>query len=297
MVSARGLVLRAPNTRDLLFSDGSDRPLSAQIFGSDPTVMAEAARICQDQGVDLVDINMGCPVPKVVRKGAGAALLRDLQGAARIMEAVRKALKIPLTIKIRSGWTAAQVVIQPLAALARECGVDAITLHARARSQGYGTPADWGLIGALVAAASPVPIIGNGDVLAPQDAKALMDRTGCRAVMIGRAARGNPWIFSAALAHLRGDPAPGLPAPQEIGEMVRDHLARIRMHYRPPKALHVAKAHLLRYARGERCAARFRDRLCKAGDLDALERLAAAFLDSLPWEAPRGGESDIPEIP
>jgi nifR3 family TIM-barrel protein len=285
MISARGLSLGAPNSRRLLASDGSDRPLAAQIFGSDPAVMAEAARICQEEGADLVDINMGCPVPKVVRKGAGAALLKDTLQAVRVMDAVRRVLAVPLTIKIRSGWTVDRPVALEMGRLAQECGVDAITLHARARSEGYSCPARWPLIAQLRESTS-LPVIGNGDVGSVADVLAMRRETGCHGVMIGRAARGNPWIFSQGRTALQGHPAPPPPDPAEIWRVLSAHMAGIDSHYAPHKALHLTKAHLLRYVKGIPGSAAFREAAARATDLDSLRSATHGFLMAREWTVP-----------
>jgi nifR3 family TIM-barrel protein len=290
MVSAQGLVLGNPMSRRLILSDGSDRPFAVQIFGSDPDVMAQAARICQEEGADLVDINMGCPVPKVVKRGAGAALLERPLVAGRILEAVRRVLRIPLTIKVRSGWTAEQVVAPEIARMAQECGVDAIALHARPRSQGYTHCAQWALIRQLRESVS-IPVIGNGDVLSPADALTLRDATGCQGIMIGRGARGGPWIFSRALAMLEGGRLSPEPAGSEVWRIVETHLESIRDHYAPDRALHVAKAHLLRYLRGRPASARVRESAVRASSVAALRAIVRDHLTLLASEPGEEGVS------
>jgi nifR3 family TIM-barrel protein len=171
-----------------------ERPISAQLFGSDPEVMAEAARVCEDLGFDAVDINFGCPVKKVVRCNGGSGLLRDLPLVARLLETVRAAIRIPLTCKFRSGWNDHEYVYLQMARLAQETGLQAVALHARTREQGYSGRANWQHIAEMKQAVT-IPVIGNGDVVTPYDAVKMIRETGCDAVMIGRAAASNPWIF------------------------------------------------------------------------------------------------------
>ena len=180
-----------------------ERPIAAQLFGSDPDVLAEAARGCQELGFDMVDLNFGCPVNKVVRCNGGSALLRDLPLVERILKQVRQAISIPLTLKTRAGWSERELVHLEIARLAEECGLDAITLHPRTREQGFSGTADWSRIGEVKAAAK-IPVIGNGDVNTPEDAVRMVAETGCDAVMIGRAAATNPWIFRQIAEHLAG---------------------------------------------------------------------------------------------
>jgi tRNA-dihydrouridine synthase B len=179
--------------RYLAFAE-NERPISAQLFGADPEIMAEAARVCEGLGFDTVDINLGCPVNKVVRCNGGSGLLRDLPLVERVLRSVRQAIRIPLTIKFRSGWTDQEIIAVRLARIAEECGVDAVALHPRTREQGYSGTADWRLIGEVKAAVK-VPVIGNGDIVKPEDAVRMVEETGCDAVMVGRAASYNPWIF------------------------------------------------------------------------------------------------------
>jgi len=171
-----------------------EHPISAQLFGSDPQVMADAARIVEDLGFDLVDLNLGCPAKKVVKCNGGSGLLRDLPRIASIFEAVRSAVRIPFTVKFRAGWNDEEIVCVELAKMAEGCGLCAVALHARTREQGYSGNARWEWI-AAVKDAVKIPVIGNGDIRTPEDACAMVAATGCDAVMIGRTAPANPWIF------------------------------------------------------------------------------------------------------
>jgi tRNA-dihydrouridine synthase B len=171
-----------------------EHPISAQLFGSNPQVMAEAARMVEGLGFDLVDLNLGCPAKKVVKCNGGSGLLRDLPAIGRIFEAVRAAVKIPFTVKFRAGWNDDEIVCVELAKMAESCGLCAVALHARTREQGYSGNARWEWISAVKSAVK-IPVIGNGDIRSPEDACAMVAQTGCDAVMIGRTAPSNPWIF------------------------------------------------------------------------------------------------------
>ena len=171
-----------------------EHPISAQLFGSSPTVLADAARLVEDLGFDLVDLNLGCPAKKVVKCNGGSGLLRDLPLIRQIFEAVRAAVKIPFTVKFRAGWNDDEIVCVELARMAESCGLGAVALHARTREQGYSGNARWEWI-ASVKLAVKIPVIGNGDIRSPEDACAIVAQTGCDAVMIGRMAPANPWIF------------------------------------------------------------------------------------------------------
>ena len=179
--------------RYLTFSP-EEHPISAQLFGSDPVVMGEAAKVCQDLGFDFLDINFGCPVKKVVKCNGGSGLLRDLPLVENILRTVRKAIDIPLTCKFRAGWNDHELVMTQMGRLAEDCGLQAVALHPRTREQGYSGKADWTRIAALKDAVR-IPVIGNGDIITPEDAIRMVDETGCDAVMIGRTASSNPWIF------------------------------------------------------------------------------------------------------
>ncbi len=191
--SAEGLTRNSERTLHYLYFGEDEHPIAAQIFGSDPDVMASAAALTQELGFDQVDINLGCPVKKVVKCG-GSGLLRDLPHLEKLLGKVRAAVTIPLTIKIRSGWDENNIVAVDVARMSERIGIEAIAIHPRTRMQGYAGSADWSVIRAVKQAVR-MPVIGNGDIHTPQDAVRMIDETGCDAVMIGRAASSNPWIF------------------------------------------------------------------------------------------------------
>lgn len=205
MISANGLVYQSEKTFRLLHSVPEERPISIQLFGSDPLMMAEAAGIVQAIGADVLDINFGCSVKKIVKSGSGVALMKAPQTAEAILKAVRKRISIPLTIKIRSGWDSSGNQAIQIAQIAEDAGVDAITVHPRTASQGFKGHSDWSII-SKVKQKIKIPVIGNGDIIEPSDAIRMLSETGCDAVMVGRAAIGNPWIISAILATINSTP-------------------------------------------------------------------------------------------
>jgi nifR3 family TIM-barrel protein len=213
--------------------DPVERPISAQLFGADPAVMSDAARVCQDLGFDVVDINFGCPVNKVVRCNGGSGLLRDLPLIELLLREVRAAISIPLTIKFRAGWNDRELVAVRLARLAEDCGVAAVALHPRTREQGYSGQADWTRI-AEVKAAVGIPVIGNGDVNSPEDAVRMVAETNCDAVMIGRAASSNPWIFR-QIAQYLATGAYDQPSHQDRYRMMRTYYAMLIERDEPDK--------------------------------------------------------------
>lgn len=201
MVSANGLVQGAGKTLRFLDSLPEEKPVSVQIFGSDPDIMGRAARIVESRGADVLDINFGCSVRKVVKTGAGAALMRTPEKAHALLQAVRQSVSIPVTLKMRTGWDSSGRQALRLAEIAQNCGMDAIAVHPRTASQKFAGTADWSVI-STVKRAVDIPVIGNGDIQKPQDALRMLEETGCDGVMVGRAAVGRPWLFAQIFQYL-----------------------------------------------------------------------------------------------
>jgi nifR3 family TIM-barrel protein len=230
VVNSRGARRPTFAMRYLAFEE-EERPISAQLFGSDPAVMAEAARMCQDMGFDIVDINFGCPVNKVVKCNGGSGLLRDLPLVETILTSVKRAISIPLTCKFRAGWNDNELVFTHMARLAENCGLSAVALHPRTREQGYSGKSDWTRI-AETKAAVKIPVIGNGDVLTPEDAVRMVQETKCDAVMIGRAASSNPWIFRQIEEYLETGTY-RIPADRERYELMRHYYSLLEENGEP----------------------------------------------------------------
>jgi tRNA-dihydrouridine synthase B len=256
MVSAYGLAYGSAKTLDLLASTPQERPLSVQIFGSDAGIMAAAAEKVEAAGADAVDINFGCSVRKILKSGSGAALMREPRKAQDIIRAVRRAVRVPLTIKMRSGWDASGYQALELARIAQDGGVDAVAVHPRTARQGFGGCADWPLIGRIKAALH-IPVIGNGDIVEAADALRMMDETGCDAVMVGRAAMADPLIFT-RIAELLAGRSPG-PASAEarIALMIRYLEASVR-YLGEKKACFMMRSRLAWLAKGLPRAGGFR---------------------------------------
>lgn len=228
MVSAKGVMYHNKNTRDLIATTPKEHPIALQLFGEDPQIMAEQAKVLEEEPFDFFDINMGCPVPKVVNNGEGSALMKNPDRVAEIVSAMVKAQRKPVLVKIRKGFTEPNAVI--VAKAAEQAGASAIAVHGRTREQYYSGKADWNIIKQVKKAVS-VPVIGSGDVASPEDALRMKQETGCDCVMIARAARGNPFLFAQCRAYLeRGEQLPP-PTPDEVAEMCLRH-ARMMVEYK-----------------------------------------------------------------
>jgi nifR3 family TIM-barrel protein len=272
MVSANGLVHGSPKTKQLLASCTEERPLSVQLFGSDPTVMAQAAAIVQASGADILDINFGCSVKKIVKNGSGAALMRSPELTQSLLKAVRQVVSIPLTIKIRSGWDATGRQALEISKIAEDCGVDAIAAHPRTATQGFRGHSDWSIIAAVKRMVS-IPVIGNGDIIKPEDALLMRNQTGCDAVMIGRSAIGNPWIFSQVHALLDGRESPAVDLGQRF-EMMKTYLQASIRFFGETHACRMMRSRLGWYARGLRYSSHFRESIKGIATAeDALEKI------------------------
>jgi nifR3 family TIM-barrel protein len=256
-LDARALLQGSVRTVEMTRFLPEEHPIALQLLGADPDVLAEAARRLEATGVDAIDLNMGCPVAKIVSKGQGAALMRDPLGAAVVLRTMRKAIGIRFTVKIRGGWDERTVNAVEIARVAEGEGVDAITVHPRTRSQQYAGVAPWEIIASVVDAVA-IPVVGNGDVRSRADAAVMVAATGCAAVMIGRGALGAPWIFGAVDA-----------SRTERARVIRRHAELIETHLSAPTALVQLKKHLAWYASGFPGAAKLRETLF------GLETLAA----------------------
>ena len=272
LVSAKGLIRGQARSRHYLAHDSDERPLWVQIFGAEPEVMGEAALKAAELGAGVLDLNMGCPVKKVVKTGAGAALMRDLPRAAKIIEAMAQKSGLPVTAKTRSGWDADSINVKEACQRFADAGCAAICIHGRTRAQGYSGRADWTVI-AEAASASSIPVIGNGDIRTAGEARSRLSESGCAAVMIGRGAMGNPWIF----AELSGQRTGG-PTAEERLAMVERHLRdQVAFIGRELATVRRFRPHLVWYSRGLRGAAEFRRQAVRIDALAELLELCRAF--------------------
>lgn len=274
MVSVEGLIRDGHKTFDLLKSTLEDRPLGIQIFGDNPEVIARAIAMAEPYG-DLIDINMGCPVRKVVNSGSGSMLLRDPVKAALIIRAARRATTLPLTIKIRTGWTCSEQTFHEIATLAENEGCDAITLHPRSRAQMFEGKAAWERIAELKQRVR-IPVLGSGDLFCAGDACRMLQETGCDGLMFARGAMGNPWIFKETLEALDGD-AVSVPTPEERCKTALQHLELFIEHEGERVAIREMRKHLAWYARGVPGAAAFRGMVNSLATREEMETAIRQF--------------------
>lgn len=273
MISAKALLYQDAKTRTLLRRAHNDMPYGVQLFGSEPESMAEAAKKAFDlTGCEIIDLNMGCPVGKVVRNGEGSALMRDLPLAGRIIEAVVNAVEIPVTVKLRKGWDKGSVNAVELALTAEKAGAQAVCVHGRTRAQLYAGRADWDIIRDVKRAVS-IPVMANGDVLEPEDAPHILRYTGADFVMIGRGAMGNPWLFSRGNAALAGKDIPPMPGVKARADMAEKQF-RLAMEYKGEKiACLEARKHFCWYLRGIPYAGYAKEKIAAVSTAADVERV------------------------
>jgi nifR3 family TIM-barrel protein len=269
MISCHGLIQAQKNTLELMQSRADERPFGIQLFGNDPVLMGKAAALISSWPIDLIDLNMGCPVRKMVKKGCGAALMKDLHLAGAIIKAVHDNTPLPVTVKFRSGWTHDHINGPQFAAMAEAAGASAVTIHGRTWDQGFGGRADWLVIKAVKEAVS-IPVIGNGDILSYADGMRMMAETGCDAVMVGRGALGNPWVFSPI----------GLPATLSGRLPVIERYLELACQYlRVDKVLFKIKNHTSRFLTGLPGAASLRQAIYSSETIGEIISLLSGYAD------------------
>ena len=272
MISAKGIFYKNKNTELLWMTKEQERPLALQLFGSEPALMADMAAQIEERSFDILDINMGCPVPKVVNNGEGSALMKDPHLVRKIVTSMVKAVKKPVTVKIRKGFNEESANAVEIAKILEDCGVAAIAVHGRTRAQFYSGKADWDIIRRVKEAVS-IPVIGNGDVTDAASAEALVEQTGCDGIMIGRGAEGNPWIFKQILHYRETGETLAKPTQHEVKEMMLRH-ARMQVEYKGGAiGIREMRKHVAWYTAGFPHSAKLRAAINQVESLQALEQM------------------------
>ena len=269
MVSAKAISFHNKNTEALMRTEPGERPVSLQLFGSDPCIISEMAAYIEDRPFDILDINMGCPVPKVAGNGEGSALMKNPGLVEQIVSRTVRATKKPVTIKIRKGFDAEHVNAVEIARIAEASGAAAVAVHARTRDQYYAGRADWDIIRRVKEAVS-IPVIGNGDVNSPESARQMLEETGCDGVMIGRAARGNPWIFRRILTFMETGEDPGKPGRKQVTEMILRHAQMLLAYKGEYTGMREMRKHIAWYTAGFPHSAKLR---AKTNEISTMEEL------------------------
>ena len=277
MVSAKGIYYNNKNTEQLLAIDEREHPVSLQLFGSDPEIMSEMAKKIEERPFDILDINMGCPVPKVVNNGDGSALMKNPVLAGKIIEKTARAIKKPVTVKIRRGFDDDHVNAVEIAKIIEDCGAAAVAVHGRTREQYYSGRADWDII-RQVKEAVKIPVIGNGDILTPEDAIRMEEQTGCDGFMIARGAQGNPWIFAQILHYFKTGEHLPKPTAEEMVQMMLRH-AKMQLAFKGDyTGIREIRKHAAWYTAGYPNAARLRSAINEVESYEQLEELFGRFL-------------------
>ena len=272
MVSAKAILYKNRNTEELLTIDSKEHPVSLQLFGSDPDIISEIAKQIEERPFDILDLNMGCPVPKVVNNGDGSALMKNPRLAGEIIEKTARAIKKPLTVKIRKGFDDAHVNAVELAHIAQESGAAAVAVHGRTREQYYAGHADWDIIRQVKEAVS-IPVIGNGDIRTPEDVAAMAEQTGCDGYMIARGAEGNPWIFRQILHYFDTGEHLARPDFSEVTEMLLRH-AKMQIDCKGDyMGIREIRKHAAWYTAGYRNSSKLRGRINEVENYEQLEAL------------------------
>ena len=279
MTSSKGLSYGSKKSEELLEINEAERPTAVQLFGSEPETMAEAAKMALAYAPDAIDINFGCPVPKVAGNGGGSALMKDPELAGRIVKAVTEAVDIPVTVKFRAGWDSEHINAVEFAKICEENGAAALTVHGRTRMQMFSPPVDLNII-RLVKEAVSIPVIGNGDIDSPEAAKRMYDETGCDLVMVGRGAMGNPWIFRSIAHYMETGEIPPEPTPEEKMAVLKRHIHKLCEYKGEHIGMREARKHASWYIKGMRGAAEFRRECGELTTEDDIDRLIDKVLSA-----------------
>ena len=277
MVSAKAILYKNKNTFPLLETAPAEHPIAVQIFGSDADIMADmAAKLAEERSFDIIDINMGCPVPKIVNNHEGSALMKNPKLVEQILDKMVKKVNKPVTIKIRKGFDEQSVNAVEIAKIAEACGVSALAVHGRTREEYYSGTADYGIIAAVKRGVS-IPVIGNGDIRSAADAKRMYETTGCDGIMIGRAARGNPWIFKEIASYFSHGTVPERPTPEEIKAMILRH-AELMVRYKGEyTGIREMRKHVAWYTTGMPHAAAVRNQVNRIESLAGLKEMLGSL--------------------